>query len=40
MTVDTKTVQGRRELKFQSFDEVLADAEKLVSSPNTKTLGN
>lgn len=40
MTVDTATVQGRRKLTFRSFDEVLADAEKLVSSPNTKTLGN
>jgi hypothetical protein len=40
MTVDTATVQGRRKLTFRSFDEVLADAERLVSSPNTKTLGN
>ena len=40
MTVDTATVQGRRKLTFRSFDEVLADAERLVSSPNTKMLGN
>jgi len=40
MTVDTATVQGRRKLTFRSFDEVLADAERLVSSPNTKILGN
>jgi Protein of unknown function (DUF1569) len=40
MTVDTATVQGRRTLTFRSFDEVLADAERLVSSPNTKMLGN
>ena len=40
MTVDTATVQVRRKLTFRSFDEVLADAERLVSSPNTKTLGN
>lgn len=40
MSVDTKTVQGRRELRFTSFDDVIADAEKLVSSPNTKLLGN
>ncbi len=40
MTVDTATVQGRRKLTFRSFDEVLVDAERLVFSPNTKTLGN
>jgi hypothetical protein len=40
MSVDTKTVQGRREVNFQSLDEVVADAEKLVASPDTKTLGN
>ena len=40
MSVDTKTVQGRRELNFRSLDEVLADAERLVASPNTKMLGN
>lgn len=40
MTVDTATVQGRRKLTFRSFDEVLVDAERLVSSPNTKMLGN
>jgi hypothetical protein len=38
--VDTKAVQGRRELKFTSFDEVIADAENLASSPNVKLLGN
>ena len=40
MPVDTKTVQGRRELAFQSLDEVVADAERLAASPNTKMLGN
>jgi hypothetical protein len=38
--VDTKTVRGRRELHFASLDEVVADAEKLVSSPTTRMLGN
>jgi hypothetical protein len=38
--VDPTTVQGRRELTFRSFDEVLADAEQLVGSPHTRTLGN
>jgi len=40
MPVKTKSVQGRRELHFTSLDEVVADAERLVASPNTKTLGN
>jgi hypothetical protein len=40
MPVDTKTVQGRRELDFGSLDEVHADAERLVASPNTRMLGN
>ena len=40
MTINTKNVQGRRELKFQSLDEVIAEAEKLVNSPQTRLLGN
>src|SRR5208337_1578104 len=40
MSVDTKAVQGRRELNFGSLDEVVADAEQLVASPNTRVLGN
>jgi hypothetical protein len=38
--VNVKTVEGRRTLTFQSLDDVVADAEKLVSSPQTKVLGN
>jgi hypothetical protein len=38
--VDSKTVQGRRRLHYSSFEEVIADAEKLVSSPTARTLGN
>ena len=30
----------RRELHFNSLDEVVADAERLVASPSTKMLGN
>ena len=40
MPVDTKIAQGRRGLRFASLDEVVADAETLVASPNTKMLGN
>jgi hypothetical protein len=38
--VDTRTVQGRRALSFRSLDDVLADAQTLVASPHTRTLGN
>jgi hypothetical protein len=38
--VDPKTTQGRRELHFTSLEDVLADAEELVASPTTRTLGN
>jgi hypothetical protein len=40
MQVDTKTIQGRRDLKFGSLDEIVSDAERLVASPNTRVLGN
>jgi hypothetical protein len=40
MPINTKSVHGRRHLTFQSLDEVVADAEKLAVSPNTKMLGN
>ena len=40
MPVNTKIVQGCRELKFGSLDEVVVDAEQLVASPNTRVLGN
>jgi hypothetical protein len=38
--VDTAKVAGRRQLHFASLDEIVADAEKLTASPNTKMLGN
>ena len=40
MAIATKNVQGRRELHFQSLEDIVADAERLVASPTTKTLGN
>jgi len=39
MTVDTKHAPGRRDLHYDSFDELLADAEQLASGPH-KTIGN
>lgn len=40
MLVDPKQVPGRRSLNFSTLSEVVADAERLVSDPHTKTLGN
>jgi hypothetical protein len=40
MPVKTTKVSGRRELHFNSLDEVVADAGRLVASPSTKMLGN
>lgn len=39
MTVETRSVQGRRQLRFESIDEMLADAESLAAQP-VRTLGN
>jgi hypothetical protein len=39
MTVDTKSVTGRRELQFASFPEILADLDQIQSRPQ-KSLGN
>ncbi len=37
--VDTKKVSGRRALRFNTVEEILADAERLAAAPAT-TLGN
>jgi hypothetical protein len=39
MAVDTKNVQGRRQLHFNSYDEILADVRALSARP-TRQLGN
>jgi len=39
MSVNTAKVRARRKLDYQSFDELLADADRM-SSGNVKTLGN
>ncbi len=39
MSVNTKRVAGRRELHFQSLDDILAEAQMLATS-NARTLGN
>jgi hypothetical protein len=39
MPVDTTKVEGRRPLDYHSFDELLADADRLASGP-VRTLGN
>jgi hypothetical protein len=40
MAVNSKSVAGRRDLNFKTFEDILADATALVASPRTKTLGN
>ncbi|HWB13255.1 MAG TPA: DUF1569 domain-containing protein [Pirellulales bacterium] len=40
IAVNTKSIQGRRTLQFISLDEMVADAEKVAASPDTKMLGN
>ncbi len=39
MPVQTAKVEGRRKLAYKSFDELLADADRLSAGP-VKTLGN
>ena len=39
MTINTKQVTGRRELHFESLDDVLADAERLAAG-EARMLGN
>jgi hypothetical protein len=38
--LDTTKVQNRRTLRFNSLDEMLADARALAAAPNLKQLGN
>ena len=40
MPVNAKTVQGRRDVSLQTMDDIVADAEKLVASSTTRTIGN
>lgn len=39
MSVDTKKATGRRKLRFQSLDDVLADVDRLAMAP-VRPLGN
>lgn len=40
MTVNTKTVSNRRNLRFSTLDEAVEDARKLVEAPRVRMLGN
>lgn len=40
MTVDTAKVTGRRGLRFESLDEIAEEAERIVATPQVRTLGN
>ena len=39
MTINTKKVEGRRQLRYASLDELLADAQRLAAG-EVRTLGN
>jgi hypothetical protein len=39
MSVNTCKVSGRRQVRYQSLDELLADAERMATQPH-RTLGN
>ncbi|MCA9268773.1 MAG: DUF1569 domain-containing protein [Planctomycetales bacterium] len=39
MSVDTKKAAGRRDVRYQSYDDLLADAQRLAAGPTT-TVGN
>jgi hypothetical protein len=39
MSINTAKVEGRRKLKFASYEELVADVDRLTSGP-VKTLGN
>ena len=39
MTIDTKTISGRRTLEFDTLDDVLADAE-ILTAKHATTVGN
>lgn len=39
MAVDTKTATGRRNVRYQTVDDLLADAERLAAM-NARTIGN
>jgi len=40
MAVNTGKVTGRRAVAYESLDDVLVDAERLVAAPKVKMLGN
>lgn len=40
MTVNTRSVRERRDLRFESLREILIDAEMLVQAKNVRMLGN
>ena len=39
MSVNTKKVEGRRTVRYESFDDLLADAERVATGEHT-TIGN
>ena len=40
VSINSKSIRDRRSLRFSCLNDVIADAERLVASPNPRTLGN
>jgi hypothetical protein len=40
MPVNAKSIKGRRDLTFNTLDDIVKDVEILVASPATRTIGN
>src|SRR5574342_33702 len=38
--IDTRKVKQRRQLRFESLDDILAEVERLASSKNIRAVGN
>ena len=38
--IDTAKVTGRRTLRFNSLDDILAEAERLAAAPRVRAMGN
>ena len=40
MTINTKKVSGRRDVRYESYADLLADAERVAAADNVQMLGN
>jgi hypothetical protein len=40
VTINTRSVEGRRTVRYPTYDELLKDAERIATSDQVETLGN